>query len=64
MIAKNDRKWRKTLPCYTHLELAKVGSDSTNSQGAQDLNDLLRLLKGAIFERSQQRNPRQLHQDR
>ena len=53
MIAKNDRKWKKTLPCYTHLESAKVGSDSTSSQGAQDLNDLLRLLRGAIFERSQ-----------
>jgi hypothetical protein len=34
MIAKNDGKWRRTLPCYTHLESAKVGSDSTSSQGA------------------------------
>uniref|UniRef100_A0A2N9HGD5 Uncharacterized protein n=1 Tax=Fagus sylvatica TaxID=28930 RepID=A0A2N9HGD5_FAGSY len=41
-----------------------TGSDCTNSQGAQDLNDLLGLLRGVIFERSQQRNPRQLHQDR
>jgi hypothetical protein len=64
MIAKNDEKWRRTLPCYTHLESAKVGSDSTNPQGAQDLNDLLGLLRGVIFERSQQRNPRELHQDR
>jgi hypothetical protein len=64
MIAKNDGKWRRTLPCYTHLESAKVGSDSTSSQGAQDLNDLLGLLRGAIFEKSQQRNARQLHQDR
>jgi S-adenosylmethionine synthetase len=63
MIAKDDKKW-KTLPYYTHLEPAKVGSDSTSSQGAQDSNDLLELLKGAIFERSQQRNPWQLHQDR
>uniref|UniRef100_A0A2N9EGS2 Uncharacterized protein n=1 Tax=Fagus sylvatica TaxID=28930 RepID=A0A2N9EGS2_FAGSY len=46
MIAKNDEKWRRTLPCYTHLESAKVGSDSTSSQGAQDLNDLLGLLRG------------------
>jgi hypothetical protein len=53
MIAKNDRKWRKSLPCYTHLESTKAGSDSTSSQGAQDLNDLLRLPKGAIFEKSQ-----------
>jgi hypothetical protein len=53
MIAKNDEKWRRTLPCYTHLESAKVGSDSTSSQGAQDLNDLLGLLKGAVFVRSQ-----------
>ena len=53
MIAKNDKKWRRTFPCYTHLESAKAGSDSTSSQGAQDLNDLLRLLRGAIFERSQ-----------
>jgi hypothetical protein len=58
MIAKNDRKWRRTIPCYTHLESAKVSSDSTSSQGALDLNDLLRLLRGAIFERSQQRNLR------
>jgi hypothetical protein len=64
MIAKNDRKWRKTLPCYTHLESAKTGSDSTSSQGAQDLNDLLGLLKGATFVRGQWRNLRQLHQDR
>ena len=64
MIAKNDKKWRRTLPCYTHLESTKVGSDSTSSQGAQDLNDLLGLLKGAIFERSQQRNLWQLHQNR
>jgi hypothetical protein len=34
MISKNDRKWKKTLPCYTHLESAKAGPDSTNSQGA------------------------------
>jgi hypothetical protein len=61
MIAKNDRKWRETLPCYTHLESAKTGSDSTSSQGAQDLNDLL---KGVIFVRGQWRNLRQLHQDR
>lgn len=53
MIAKNDRKWRKTLPCYAHLESAKTGSDSTSSQGAQDLNDLLGLLKGVIFVRGQ-----------
>ena len=53
MISKNDRKWKKTLSCYIHLESAKVGSDSTSSQGAQDLNDLLGLLRGAIFERSQ-----------
>ncbi len=64
MIAKNDVKWRRTLPCYTHLESAKVGSDSTSSQGAQDLNDLLGLLKGVIFVRGQWRNLRQLHQDR
>jgi hypothetical protein len=64
MIAKNDRKWRETLPCYTHLESAKTGSDSTSSQGAQDLNDLLGLLKGVIFVRGQWRNLRQLHQDR
>jgi hypothetical protein len=64
MIAKKDKKWRRTLPCYTHLESTKVGSDSSSSQGAQDLNDLLGLLKGAIFERSQQRNLWQLHQDR
>jgi hypothetical protein len=31
MIAKNDGKWRRTLPYYTHLESAKVGSDSTSS---------------------------------
>uniref|UniRef100_A0A2N9IQA5 Uncharacterized protein n=1 Tax=Fagus sylvatica TaxID=28930 RepID=A0A2N9IQA5_FAGSY len=43
---------------------AKVGSDSTSSQGAQDLNDLLGLLKGAVFVRGQWRNLRQLHQDR
>uniref|UniRef100_A0A2N9I5W3 Uncharacterized protein n=1 Tax=Fagus sylvatica TaxID=28930 RepID=A0A2N9I5W3_FAGSY len=42
----------------------KTGSDSTSSQGAQDLNDLLGLLKGAIFVRGQWRNLRQLHQDR
>jgi hypothetical protein len=64
MIAKKDRKWRKTLPCYTRLESAKTGSDSTSSQGAQDLNDLLGLLKGVIFVRGQWRNLRQLHQDR
>ena len=64
MIAKNDRKWRKTLPCYTHLESAKTGLDSTSSQGAQDLNDLLGLLKGAVFVRGQWRNLRQQHQDR
>ena len=63
-IAKNNRKWRRTLPCYTHLESAKVGSDNTSSQGAQDLNDLLGLLRGAIFKGSQQRNLRQLHQNR
>ena len=34
MIAKNDGKWRRTLPYYTHLESAKVGSDSTSSQDA------------------------------
>uniref|UniRef100_A0A2N9GYN3 Retrotransposon gag domain-containing protein n=1 Tax=Fagus sylvatica TaxID=28930 RepID=A0A2N9GYN3_FAGSY len=60
MIAKNDRKWRRTLPCCTHLESTKADSDSTTFQGAQDLNDPLGLLKGAIFEKSQQRNLRQL----
>ena len=34
MIAKNNRKWRRTLPYYTHLESAKAGSDSTSSQDA------------------------------
>ena len=47
----------------THLESAKASSDNTSSQGAQDLNDLLGLPKGAIFEEGQQRNLRQLHQD-
>uniref|UniRef100_A0A2N9FS68 Retrotransposon gag domain-containing protein n=1 Tax=Fagus sylvatica TaxID=28930 RepID=A0A2N9FS68_FAGSY len=55
-------KWRKTLPCYTHLESAKAGSDSTSSQGAQDLNDLLGLPKGTIFEKSQQRNLQQYNE--
>ena len=37
----------------THLESAKASSDNTSSQGAQDLNDLFRLPKGAIFEEGQ-----------
>ena len=45
----------------THLESDKAGSDSTRSQGAQDLNDLLGLPKGAIFKEGQQRNLQQLH---
>ena len=47
----------------THSESVKAGLDSTSSQGVQDLNNLLGLPKGAIFEKSQQRNLRQLHQD-
>ncbi len=55
MIAKNDRKRKKTLSCYTtqptwnQTRPAQIAS----SQGAQDLNDLLGLPKGAIFEEGQ-----------
>uniref|UniRef100_A0A2N9EDJ6 Uncharacterized protein n=1 Tax=Fagus sylvatica TaxID=28930 RepID=A0A2N9EDJ6_FAGSY len=48
---------RRLFHVILHLESAKVGSDSTNSQGAQDLNDLLGLLRGVMFERSQQEEP-------
>ena len=64
MIAKSNREWRRILPCDTYLESAKTDLDSTSSQRAQDLNDLLGLLKGAVFVRGQWRNLRQQHQDR
>uniref|UniRef100_A0A2N9J4D2 Uncharacterized protein n=1 Tax=Fagus sylvatica TaxID=28930 RepID=A0A2N9J4D2_FAGSY len=48
----------QTAWCYTTLlESAEASSDSTSSQDAQDLNDLLRLPKSAIFEKKHDAKP-------